>query len=134
MIVRVDPDSPLPPYEQVRAQVATMVTGGALEPGTRLPAIRQLAGDLGLATGTVARAYRELEQDGLVVCQGRRGTRVAPREQWSATVDRTDAEARLREAADAYATLAHQLGVDPTDAVAHVEAAFRPPAPAAGGC
>ena len=61
----VDPDDPTPPYEQLRRQVRDLVGGGVLRPGDRLPPLRQLAGDLGLAVGTVARAYRELEADGV---------------------------------------------------------------------
>jgi DNA-binding transcriptional regulator YhcF (GntR family) len=73
----VDPGSPVPPYEQLREQVTALVLAGALGPGDRLPSIRQLAGDLGLAGGTVARAYRELEADGVVTTRGRHGTTVA---------------------------------------------------------
>ena len=79
MILRVDSSSPVPPYEQIRAQVGAMVDAGVLAPGARLPSIRQLAGDLGLAGGTVARAYRELEQEGVVATRGRHGTVVAER-------------------------------------------------------
>ena len=79
VILRVDSSSPVPPYEQIRAQVGAMVDAGVLAPGARLPSIRQLAGDLGLAGGTVARAYRELEQEGVVATRGRHGTVVAER-------------------------------------------------------
>jgi DNA-binding transcriptional regulator YhcF (GntR family) len=79
MIIEVDPASPTPPYEQIRAQIATMVEAGALPAGTQLPTIRQLAADLGLAANTVARAYRELEVQGLVVSRVRHGTTVASR-------------------------------------------------------
>ncbi len=74
MHLQVDTSSPVPPYEQIRAQLQTMVTSGALPEGTRLPPIRQLAGDLGLATNTVGRAYHELELEGLVETRGRHGT------------------------------------------------------------
>lgn len=76
MLIEVDPTSELPPYEQLRVQVTAMVLTGELPVGERLPSIRQLAGDLGLATGTVARAYRELEADGVVRSRGARGTTV----------------------------------------------------------
>ena len=78
MILEVDPASAIPPYEQLRQQVTALVRAGVLTSGTRLPTIRQLANDLGLAGGTVARAYRELESDGLVTTHGRYGTVVAP--------------------------------------------------------
>ncbi|WP_329569872.1 GntR family transcriptional regulator [Streptomyces sp. NBC_01361] len=76
--VRVDTASPVPPYEQIRAQLATLISSGRLPEGERLPTIRQLASDLGLAAGTVARAYRELEGAGLIRARRGAGTRVAP--------------------------------------------------------
>lgn len=77
MIISVDTRSPVPPYEQVRAQVTDHVAHGRLTAGSRLPTVRQLAKDLGLAVNTVARAYRELESTGVVVSRGRHGTFVA---------------------------------------------------------
>ncbi|WP_406111849.1 GntR family transcriptional regulator [Streptomyces sp. NBC_01003] len=56
-----------PPYEQVRLQLADLILGGHLAENDRLPAVRQLAADLGLAAGTIARAYRELESANLVI-------------------------------------------------------------------
>jgi GntR family transcriptional regulator len=64
--LRVDLSSPVPVYEQIRSQVAALVAVGALAPGDRLPASRDLARDLGIAVGTVQRAYRELEASGVV--------------------------------------------------------------------
>ena len=72
--ITVDVTSPTPPYEQIRAQVATFIQGGLLLDGARLPTIRALAADLGVAAGTVARAYRELEATGLVASRRRTGT------------------------------------------------------------
>jgi len=46
-VISFDPRSPIPPYEQVRAQLARQVQSGELAPGTRLPSVRRLAGDLG---------------------------------------------------------------------------------------
>lgn len=66
-----------PPYEQLRQQLVTMIGSGALAPGQRLPPLRQLAGDLGLAVGTVARTYKELESSGHVVSRRGAGTRVS---------------------------------------------------------
>ncbi|MCZ2821346.1 GntR family transcriptional regulator [Modestobacter sp. VKM Ac-2977] len=74
MDITVDVTSPTPPYEQIRAQVATFIHGGLLLDGARLPTIRALAADLGVAVGTVARAYRELEATGLVASRRRTGT------------------------------------------------------------
>ena len=75
--ISVNLRSATPPYEQIRAQVASLIAVGALPQGTRLPTVRSLAADLGIAAGTVARAYRELEQAGLIVTGRRNGTVVA---------------------------------------------------------
>lgn len=66
-------------YEQIVAQVQEGVAMGRLTPGDRLPAVRQLADELDIAPGTVARAYAELERLGIVITEGARGTRIAPR-------------------------------------------------------
>jgi len=115
MTVEIDPASAVPPYEQVRAGIAGRIDDGSLPVGTRLPPVRTLAGDLGLAPNTVARAYRELEEAGLVETAGRRGTLVAA----SGDVLR----ARAAAAAAAYAEAVHALGVDGAEAVALVRAA-----------
>jgi DNA-binding transcriptional regulator YhcF (GntR family) len=67
----------VPPFEQLRTRIAALAASGELPAGTRLATVRQLATDLGLATNTVARAYRELEADGVVATEGRRGTFVS---------------------------------------------------------
>lgn len=77
MIVRIDAESPIPPYRQLVDQMLALIAGGALAVGQRLPPVRQLAADLGLANGTVARAYRLLEEAGVLETRGRQGTFVA---------------------------------------------------------
>ena len=72
--ITVDLRSAIPPYEQIRSQIRSLIGLGALDPGTRLPTVRSLAADLGIATGTVARAYKELEAAGLVDSRRRGGT------------------------------------------------------------
>lgn len=121
MIVRVDPGSPVPPYEQLRGQVATMIASGSLVPGQRLPTIRQLASDLGVAGGTVARAYRELERDGLISSRGRKGTFVASERR----LPGGERDRQLEEAAGAFALQAFQLGADPKEALEKVRQTLR---------
>ncbi|MFC7375760.1 MULTISPECIES: GntR family transcriptional regulator [unclassified Brachybacterium] len=70
--------NPTPPYEQVRREIIGQVRSGELTPGDRLPAIRAYAGELGLAPGTVARAYRLLEEAEIIVTRRGAGTTVAP--------------------------------------------------------
>jgi DNA-binding transcriptional regulator YhcF (GntR family) len=77
LALRVDARDPTPPYEQLHRQLATAIAFGALAPGTRLPSVRQLAADLGVAAGTVMRAYSELESGGLVTTRRGGGTTVA---------------------------------------------------------
>lgn len=74
MRIVVDLSSATPQYEQIRAQVVAHIASGMLERGERLPTIRNLAADLGIAAGTVARAYRELESAGHVSTRRKIGT------------------------------------------------------------
>lgn len=75
--IRVDTTSQVPPYAQIRAQLGALIVTGQLAEGDRLPTVRQLATDLGLAPGTVARAYRELEAAELIRTRRGAGSRVA---------------------------------------------------------
>src|SRR6476661_7398663 len=107
-LMPLDPSAGDPPFEQLRRQIASRVASGELSAGTRLPTVRALAEDLHLAVNTVARVYRELENDGVVVTEGRRGTFVA-----------TSAAAGTREAADAaarYVATARRLGLGLSEA------------------
>ena len=79
--LHVDGQDPTPPFEQLRRQLVAVIESGTLEEGARLPPVRQLAADLALATGTVARTYRELEKAGLVRSRRGAGTTVAPGQQ-----------------------------------------------------
>ena len=109
----VDPADSRPPYEQLRIQIASRISSGRMPPGTRLPTVRALAGELGLAVNTVAKTYRALETDGTVVTEGRRGTFVP-----------LGAAAGGGEAADAarqYVAVARRLGLGLSEATALVE-------------
>ena len=113
--VQGDPQASKPLFDQLRSQIIDGIRGGRLPPGTRLPTVRELAAQLGMAVNTVARAYRELESAGILETRGRFGTFVA----------RTDpADAAMATAAHTYATAAKALGVDKDEALKYVEAAF----------
>lgn len=120
MILRVDLASPLPPFEQIRRQIATMAATGTLAVGTRLPTVRRLAGDLGIAPGTVARAYRELDNDGVIETRGRHGTFVKP----SAPAPH-ERSRLLLEAARAFALQVRQIGELDAAALAAARSALR---------
>lgn len=108
MILIIDPTGTEPPYGQIRAQIAVQVEAGELAAGDRLPTVRRLAGDLGLAPNTVARAYRELEQDGILETRGRGGTFVSG----------DPASRRAKLAAASYLQQAHDLGLSADEALA----------------
>lgn len=112
VVIDIDTESAVPAFEQLRTQLADMIRSGALATGTRLPSIRQLASDLGLAPGTVARAFRELESEDLVTSRVRHGTVVAP-------VRHTASQSRdqLEEAARAFALAARRLGLSDQEAL-----------------
>src|SRR5205809_3160757 len=71
MLFSVQPDGPVPIYEQIVAQVIYGVAAGTLEVGTLIPSVRELAQQLVVNPNTVARAYQELERAG--VLRPRRG-------------------------------------------------------------
>lgn len=96
-------------------QIIGGIRDGDLAPGTRLPTVRELAGQINLAVNTVARAYRELESAGVLETRGRFGTYVA----------RSDpADVAMATAAQAFVTAARALGVDKGEALRYVETAF----------
>jgi len=113
----LDPHSATPPYEQIRAQVRDAVRSGALAPGAKLPPVRRLAEELGLAVNTVARAYRELEADGVVETRGRNGTVVSPHG------DATERAAQ--QSATDYVETVRRLGIADDEALALIETALR---------
>lgn len=115
--ITVDPAGRAAPYEQVRAQIAEQARRGTLPTGYKLPTVRGLAEELGLAANTVAKAYRALEADGVIETRGRHGTYVA------AAGDAADREAA--EAAQVYAERVRRLGLDRSAALAAVEEALR---------
>ena len=110
MLIQLDDADPRAPYEQIRARIAAGVAAEELKPGDRLPTVRRLAEDLGVAANTVARAYRELEAAGVIETRGRAGSFV--------TGDRVGREAK--EAAVAYLERTRALGLSAAEAVALV--------------
>lgn len=77
-MIRVDPRSAVSPVQQIQSQLAAQIRSGNLEPDSRLPTVRQLAADLRVAPGSVAKAYKELESAGLIRTARAAGTRVNP--------------------------------------------------------
>jgi GntR family transcriptional regulator len=76
MLIEVDLRSHVPVYVQIVDRIGTLIAGGALKPGDQLPTVRQLATDLRVNFNTVARAYRLLDEAGVISTQQGRGTYV----------------------------------------------------------
>ncbi|WP_345584830.1 GntR family transcriptional regulator [Streptomyces prasinosporus] len=117
MTLKIHIDDGAPPYEQVRAQISEQARSGALPVGYRLPTVRGLAGTLGLAANTVAKAYRALEADGVIETRGRNGTVVA--------AAGSAAQREAASAAQGYAERARRLGLTEDEALAAVRDALR---------
>ncbi len=116
----VDHASPVAPFEQLRTQIASRAASGALPVGTKLPTVRGLAAELGLAANTVARVYRELEADGVIVTEGRRGSFVRS----AALAGSTEGGEEVRAAATTYASAARRAGLTLEEALRFVERAW----------
>jgi len=100
LTLSIDRGLDAPVYEQVAGQLLRLVASGALVPGTPLPSVRQLAGNLGVSLNTIARAYRRLEAEGFLVIRDRAGVVVA------APAQEVEGSARARLLDQMRATLA----------------------------
>lgn len=77
MLYRIDPSNGLAIYDQIARQVKFSVAHGALRPGDLIPSVRELAQSLAVNPNTVARAYRDLQIDGIVEPLRGEGLRIA---------------------------------------------------------
>lgn len=103
----------IPIYQQIVNQIKHAVASGHLAPGEELPPIRKLAEHLVVNANTVARAYRELEQAGVVSCQRGAGTHVLDR---GSRLSEAEKSRILTDRVDALVSEARQMNV-PIDEV-----------------
>lgn len=122
LTIRLESGTAIPRFEQLRAQLSVMVAVGRLEPGARLPTVRHMAESLELAPGTVARTYRELENDGIVEGRGRLGTFVVDEPPHSEPL--RERRERMATAADRFVFEIRQLGQDFDASIGAVHEAF----------
>lgn len=117
--LRVDFRSPAPIYAQIVEQIQQQVRAGLLKPGDQLPTVRQLAAELRVNFNTIARAYRILDESGLISTQQGRGTYIwsPPEAEENTTVRRRT----LQELAQSYAAQALALGYAGEDIRAALE-------------
>lgn len=113
---RLNKNSSIALNVQLHTQIQDAVKDGTLAAGTKLPTVRSLATELGVAPYTVARVYRQLEDLGVLETHGRNGTIV------STFGDDSQQQAQL--AARAYADRIHALGVSAEEALALAKAAL----------
>lgn len=109
MLIRVDPSSPVPLYDQIATAARRAIASGQIDGGDRLPPARTLAATLEVNMHTVLRAYRQLNDEGLVELRRGRG----------ATVIGTDPKglARLSDTVADLAQQARKLGVGAEEAI-----------------
>jgi len=115
IVLALDPDSTEPPFRQLKGQIVEAIRRGTLTPGTRMPAIRTLATDVGIAARTAAKVYSELEEAGMLEGRGRSGTFVTAPDLTSAVLTR---------AAEEFAERASGSGFTLDEALAAVRVAY----------
>jgi GntR family transcriptional regulator len=77
MKLSIDPDSSVPIYIQIEDSNHSLIAAGQIQPGEQLPTIRELAADIRVNLNTVARAYFELDREGVISTQRGKGTFVS---------------------------------------------------------
>lgn len=115
IVLTLDPDTTEPPFRQLKAQIVEGIHRGKLTPGTRMPAIRAMAADVGVAARTAAKVYSELEDAGLLEGRGRSGTYVTDPDLTTAVLTR---------AAEEFAERAAGSGFTVDEAIAAVRVAY----------
>lgn len=79
MFITIDPEDGRPIYRQVADEIKALIARGTLGEGVQLPPVRQLAADLGVNLNTIATAYRQLQEEGLIAIRHGSGAVVASR-------------------------------------------------------
>ncbi len=114
MIIVVDPHSGVPVYRQLISQIKFHVASGLLKPGDELPSTRGLSARLGVNPMTVSKAFRRLEQEGVV--ERRPGLPLVVRSLPAEALEATRL-AQLRAGLEPVVLQARQLGIATDDAV-----------------
>ena len=100
-MISINYRDPRPIYEQIQSELRRLMLTGALPPGSHLPSVRELAGQLAINPNTIQRAYRELETDGYILSVAGKGSFVAQ-------VDQI-AEQQKKQAVGAFLAAAQRL-------------------------
>ncbi len=121
-VLSLDASNPVPPYEQIAAQIRALIVAGQLKDGDELPSVRQLARDLRIAPNTVVRAYDELQRGGWAHAEPRRGVRVSG---GGFAPHMSERQRTLTEEVARLLLLAARLGVSAGEVRAEVERQLR---------
>ena len=121
MIIRVDPGSSVPVFQQIVDEVKSAVARGACRPGEAIPSVRQMAAQALVNPNTVARAYRELERDGIVYTRKGLGVFVADA---AAKLSRSDRREELSERFAEIVAAARRAGLSGKDVQSLIEQAI----------
>lgn len=114
MWFHIDPSSGTPIYRQIADQVRQAVASGVLRPGDRLPSVREMAVELAVNPNTIAKAYQELERDGVIETPRGKGSYIADRDH---TLSEEERRRQFAEAVDKLVTDAYRLRIDTESAV-----------------
>ncbi len=125
---RLDARSGVPTYLQLVSQVKQAVLLGYLQPGDQLPTVREVAAGLAINPNTVAKAYRELDREGLAAARSGQGTFI---QTTTATVDPAT-YARLRHALRRWVDAAYAAGLDHERVAAVIASVLEEPASGEG--
>jgi GntR family transcriptional regulator len=128
--LRVDPKDAAPIWRQIEEGVRRLVASGALRAGGLVPSVRELASDLQVNPATVSKAYQRLTDAGVLEVRRGEGTFVAAAPPAMGRPEKTRA---LRESAARYAAVAVTLGIEQTDAVDELRAAWPRPTSGSAG-
>lgn len=115
MWLHIDPSSGTPIYRQIIGQMRQAVASGVLRAGDRLPSVREMAVELAVNPNTIAKAYQELERDGVIITPRGKGSFVADRE---GELDQAERLQQLGEAMDRIVAEAYRLRINRDEALA----------------
>lgn len=136
MQIEINFQTHIPIYIQVMDQIKGLIAAGEINPGDQLPTVRQLAADLRVNFNTIARAYRLLDEAGVISTQHGRGTFILEQPNGDAVEEMRRQD--LLRLADHFLAAAHNLGYSPDEVKAIMSKKFSawkkagaPPAPEA---
>jgi GntR family transcriptional regulator len=119
----VNPRSDVPIYQQLVDGVKKAVARGILAPGDKLPSVRELAGRIAINPNTIAKAYQEMEREGIIETLRGRGSFIA--EVQARSIDREEKKRRMREMLEKVLVEAYYMQMEEEEVLAMVEEIIR---------